>query len=335
MHCSMTCPMSSSSISSPSMSSENSSPPQKGIFPLLELPEDIFWIIAGFLPVASRACFALSCKAVYSSIFHVLEDGQLSWPKLFGSMSLAIKKNLAYYPRTILLKKLEDHRWRCCFRCLKLHPSFWVSPWCPHPEIGGTPWIWSCHPQMNVVDLCPCLALTWSDGQALWQWLRVGNAEKLYFPPSIREALQLQIMNGHRVLQHHCSATDDPDELVEIKLALCLDVKNRLEVQTRHEFYFKTPQPDHRGMYPRLRARHSVSQLLPLCPRVDARHYIHTYPPGNYNGCCSSSHKFEISRSENRLYGAIKSIRNLGNLQEPENWRRASRSEMSLKSMIK
>ncbi|KAL4963169.1 uncharacterized protein BDV14DRAFT_202209 [Aspergillus stella-maris] len=308
-------------------------PLRKDCFPLPNVPEDIIRIIASYLPSVSRACYALSCKAVYSCIPFALKDEELSWPKFFGSMSLAIEENLANHPWTMLLKKVQDKRWKYCSRCLKLHPSSWVSPWCSDPEKGGTPWVWSCYPQVDVVDLCPCLALTWFDGQAITQWLRNGSAENLHFPKSIRDGLRLQKAKGRRFLRHDCRIINDPNQLVRIKLAICLTADNHLQVLTKYILGPYTPistWPLSPGQTYQNLIAPSVSQLLPLCPHIDARYYILNHHAGYYTECCDGAHDFDLGPG-----GFITSVRNLGSQYHPENWRKSSRGAMEMGLMNK
>ncbi|KAL4957605.1 hypothetical protein BDW69DRAFT_180390 [Aspergillus filifer] len=246
-------------------------------------------------------------------------------------MSLAIEENLANHPWTILLTKIQDDRWRYCARCLKLHPSSWVSPWCSDPEKGGTPWVWSCYSQMDVVDLCPCLALTWFDGQAITHLLRNGSAEHLVFPRSISDGLQLQYAKGRRFLRHDCRITNDPNELVRIKLAICLNTDDHLQVLTKYTLGPYTPiKTWDEYHYHREHLAPSVSQLLPLCPHIDARYYHNNHHTGYYTDCCDGAHDFQLGGG-----GNITSVRNLGSQDNPENWRKSSRSAMELGLMNK
>ncbi|KAL4923590.1 uncharacterized protein BDV17DRAFT_296220 [Aspergillus undulatus] len=304
-------------------------------FALLELPMDVVDIVFYFLPIESQVCVALSCKALKDSFSHVFEDERLAWPRRF-SEGYRDKFRSVAAARDRLLDLLEDDRWRHCFGCLKLHPAVKYSPW--YSEPNGLPGQMICRNEMRVVDLCPCLALTWSDGKELRQWLQNGS-KGLYFSPSVRNALKLDVENGRPVLRHECPTIADVEgESFSVTMTVRLDKNSSLEVRTRYEFTFDklakidttAPPP-----YDKLRPMPSAkTRPVSMCPWNDARRWMYRELDTNEGECCHSSHSITMSR-KGGFHGVVDSVRKLGGPRAPENWRQSARGQRYCRIIIR
>lgn len=171
-------------------------PPQREtqttfIPPLLRVPLDILFEIFPLLPLPLQVCLALTCKSLYRLFSSTLQDETLALPSLLACKSFTLCKNGSSDEispvalRTQLLLQLQDDYWVYCAACLKLQPRalFW-------PGIESfSPLSLECIYRTRVIDLCPCLSLTFFDRMRLDRWLNTGLTDTL--SKRIRESFQL------------------------------------------------------------------------------------------------------------------------------------------------
>ncbi|KAL3459459.1 hypothetical protein BJX64DRAFT_200906 [Aspergillus heterothallicus] len=184
-------------------------PPEPSI---LDYPVDILLVICSFLPLPSRVCLALTCKALYNVLGDNLNNPRLAWPKGIdeaGCNSCVTIERLPPHvepkdlPRTELLLRLQTHDNLYCAGCLKLHGRHEFD----EGRLFGPITERYCRDRRDVVDLCHCLALTGMTGNKLRQWILTGIAPAS-LDQSIRNILTPKKTDcGDLTLEHGCTAT--------------------------------------------------------------------------------------------------------------------------------
>ncbi|KAE8141265.1 hypothetical protein BDV38DRAFT_296794 [Aspergillus pseudotamarii] len=241
--------------------------------PLLGLPVDILFEIFPLLPLPSQVCLALSCKSLFRLFSSTLQDERLAWPGLLACKTFTLSKcgsSDEISPvalRTQLLLQLQDDYWVYCAACLKLQPRalFW-------PGIESFPPLsLECIYTARVIDLCPCLSLTFFDRIRLERWLHTGLTDTL--SKRIRESFQLLTTAGQASLVHKCSIPNIPGVLVDIMITVSFNESMRLEAQTGYHVRMNSYRPTHwRVDY--LNWQGHPTEHLFLCPHVDLLRFI-------------------------------------------------------------
>ncbi|KKK26766.1 hypothetical protein ARAM_000363 [Aspergillus rambellii] len=214
---------------------------------LNDVPLEILQLIFPLIPFLSQVCLALTCKPLYRLLGHVLKDDRLAWPRALAMKTYEVPLNQPDHLRNQLLLLLEDDRWLYCSWCLKLHPhALFLRLDCGKdspPSLHRT-----CIHSAGVVDLCPCLSLTFFDRIRLEEWLQTGLADTITRSPRVHQAFQLSVLDGQRYLLHQCSITDHKYAFVRIFMKIILDEDGLLVVRTRYyvRMCMNTPQPDPR-----------------------------------------------------------------------------------------
>jgi hypothetical protein len=314
---------------------------------LEELPLDIFVLITPHLPVVTKACLALSCKAFYGLLRSALDDKSLSWPRFLASPSPCREASFGsapYLPRNQLLLKLEDDRWLYCFSCLKLHPHGHF----PRGASRIPPAERSCIklPFGGIVDVCACLALTHSHGARLAEWVETGRpGDGLH--QKVQREFELKVLkDNRRVLVHECSVTCQPDVVVALTATVTLNANSHLVVKTRYGVSWSKPCKDlehDRVFYFRPYQAPRNTAPIALCPHTKAffwsygRYYPYqpSLPCRDTCGVCDTKIRL-LGITDDGLYSVIQSERDLGLVQNDrsedfwewdnyERWHRASR----------
>lgn len=232
---------------------------------LLDLPLDILLLIFPLLSLLSQACLALTCKPFYCLCGHVLKDNSLAWPRLVRPYEAPL--NRPDLPRNQFLLLLEDDCWLYCSRCLKLHPRcrFW--------DRSGPPLRRVCkYNGAGVVDLCPCLSLTFFDRNRLERSLRKGVLDTS-LSSAIQEAFQISTRDGKRSLIHRCSIVDHADAFITLTMVITFNTDHNLVLQSRYNLHFNRPQPS--------QGTHEMHSPLPdmepvlFCPELDILEFLH------------------------------------------------------------
>ncbi|KAI9375364.1 hypothetical protein BJX61DRAFT_539920 [Aspergillus egyptiacus] len=219
---------------------------------LLTLPLNIFLqSILPLLPLISKVCLALTCKRLYGILSPLLlPHPRLAWPRLLATRSYENPLNQPHHERNQLLLLLEDPaRWMYCSACLKLHPPSRFRTYEIQDHFEPLDRTCESSQSCGVVDLCPCLALTFSDRIGLEKWLRTGTADTL-LPDRVRRAFQRSVVDGGKAgLIHLCSKTDHADLFLSMDMIVTLDERDYLMRQTRYHIYFYIPWPVRRPGY--------------------------------------------------------------------------------------
>ncbi|KAL4872884.1 hypothetical protein BDV12DRAFT_161699 [Aspergillus spectabilis] len=311
------------------MSRKNISSNQNPYPPFVSLPVDILLLITPLLPLSSQACLALTCKPLYSLFGDILKDERLSWPRLLATKSYDTILGNPNSPRTRLLHQLQDERFRYCASCLKLHPGG-VCVNKPPPL---------SFKRENVVDLCPCLALTFGDRLRLGEWLDTG-VPSMRLPPRIHAAFRLSVTrrSAEPCLIHECSMTGHADVLVNLAMTVTThnDSTRCLIVQTKYHLQWKkkppiTPlDPD----FPQAfhfnyndNSKHMEYEPIFICPHTNIFELYFNHYKWPYGRCyaCKATTSIEKHYSDDDTspptppYFTVEGVRDLGGLDH-ERW---------------
>ncbi|KAL3486300.1 hypothetical protein BJX62DRAFT_215442 [Aspergillus germanicus] len=317
-----------------------------------ELPLDIFVLIIPDLPVVSKTCLALSCKAFYELLRSALNDKSLAWPRYLASPSPCREASFGSalsLPRNELLLKLQDDRWLYCSSCLKLHPHGHFPRGAYRMPASQRPCIKL--PYGGIVDLCACLALTHSNAVRLAEWIETGRpGEDLH--QNIRREFRLvefhlgMLRSKRPVLVHKCSATSRPNASLALATMVTLNADSHLVVKTQYVVSWSEPCTDleHDSVfYPRWYRMHRDTQSIALCPHTKALVLPYgTHPPHlpgltrrDTCGVCDTKIPLLLV-TEDGDHHLIQTERNLGPMQNGRNkdflegdnydrWQRGSR----------
>ncbi|KAE8381607.1 hypothetical protein BDV26DRAFT_278613 [Aspergillus bertholletiae] len=227
--------------------------------PLLDLPVEIISEIFPLLPLPSRVCLALSCKALYGLFSSSLQDERLGWPSLAACKTFNMTK---------LLLQLQDDCWLYCRACLKIQPRamFWPRAALVPPGLR------ECIYTARVIDLCPCLSLTYFDRIRLERWLYTGLTDTL--SPRIRKAFQLSVASVEPSLIHRCSWPDIPGVSVDLLITVMFNQNQQLEAQTMYDVRMSDYNPIPWCRVPHFLGEESYPHRLYLCPHVDLLPFI-------------------------------------------------------------
>lgn len=212
-------------------------PPQQ--LSLLDLPLEILGEIVKWLPIEDTACLALACKHLFFRYCSVHKAEDLREPRpLIGNKPL-VRRNAGKQLPVAFLYRLENSRWKFCLECWKLHPRTKRRlPWEHHCYECYLLYGGQCVLDAGVVDLCPCLSITYRDMLRLigsiktLESSRQSSGEGYY-----EEALSPGGSNLIRKeLVHHCEITDNPEARAEVTTKVFMDTGNNLIVLNKYLF---------------------------------------------------------------------------------------------------
>jgi hypothetical protein len=219
--------------------------PSRGRISILGIPNELLLLIFHNLEIVDQACLALSCWTLYHKI----------GPRVLGHPNLSLlcicfpayshhrfSPHQCSSPRPELLRRLEkDHyrNWLYCSACYILHPpSVFIDG--INSSYHGRRCTWS-----NVVELCPCIQLTFQQKVRLTKYLKaLSQNTDLENSPIIHGCLRVfkvdvgNIEGGPeniRYLSHECSILDHPAGIIKIKMNAYLDNKDHFIVQTKYD----------------------------------------------------------------------------------------------------
>jgi hypothetical protein len=225
--------------------------PRRGRISILGIvPNELLLLIINNLEMVDQTCLALSCWTLYHKIGPLVLDH----PDL--SLSLTADICPCTSPRSELLRRLEkDHykRWIHCTTCYTLHP--------PSEFIGVYNFLgyWPCsffsrHCQSSgVVDLCPCIQLTFRQKVRLIRYLKAlsqntdhENASQNPIMHGRLRAFKVDMGNkggpkGTRYLSHECSISNNPLGIIKIKMNAYLSNEDHFVVETKYEVSGSSP----------------------------------------------------------------------------------------------
>lgn len=277
---------------------------------LLEIPVEILLPIFALLPLPSQVCLTLSCKSLYELFGFVLKDERLAWPRLLANKSYEVPLNQPDLQRNQLLLQLENDRWLRCAGCLKIHPhAFFLPDRRSLPPLSRR----RCMYESDVVDLCPCLSLTFFDRLRLEKWLHTGLVDTL--SQSNRQMFQLLGTKGQQYLLHQCSMVDHADAFINLTMMVTLQENNSLAIQTRYHIYWSTAP--HPGAAPPFYMPSDIEPIF-LCPHFEILEFLYDLLHWSRPKCvaCDSSAHI-IGRMDNGRYIVVQGMRNLGGIPHP------------------
>lgn len=241
---------------------------------LLTLPTELLLNITSYLPVLPEACLALTCKRL-STIYHsTLLSESLDFNQEF-TPSLHHYQNSYNFitPRWQFINLLEDSRWKACSKCLKLHRTTSFST----RELKRKSEDRTCNlgDAAGIVDLCPCIKLTYNDKMELIELL-----ERRKEPIAALVTLFGSHVSGS-FSWHGCTKTYGSTQL-KIEIFPELDENNQLNIKTKYLLSVdleKLGEIEH--LTPRLGCAHRSVDLwlASVCQRT------HQYCDGSCTSC--------------------------------------------------
>lgn len=127
---------------------------------IVQLPNELLLLIRSFLSLISQACLALTCKTLFRFTGEILHSPEFNLPPWE-------RKGLGWKPsrslRWELLCLLEDARWLLCPHCIKLHPSGTFREGMRSAKSRASRACFYGPCAVGIVEICPCLRLTFGD----------------------------------------------------------------------------------------------------------------------------------------------------------------------------
>ncbi|KAL2871950.1 uncharacterized protein BJX67DRAFT_94418 [Aspergillus lucknowensis] len=292
---------------------------------LLDLPVDILLLVFPLLPLLSQACLALTCRSLYNLFGYVLQDKSLAWPRQLASKGYRPLMQQPEILRNQLLFLLEDDYWQYCTECLKMHPRSRFPPWrTDDPRLMR-----SCeYFPKGVLDICPCLSLTFFDRVRLEECLCRGvlNPD---LPRSIRHAFRLTRSKKQRFLIHECSINDHAHAFIALKTTFPLQGPGDLRLQTRYCIHLSLPRPfprpddlDYILSFPRF----GMEPVL-CCPHFDVLESLYRFDWVRDTCICCGTTVLETWKAIDGSCVIVECSRNLGGYTGEVNWTSGSRHE--------
>ncbi|EEQ85783.1 hypothetical protein RJZ56_007988 [Blastomyces dermatitidis] len=141
--------------------------------PLLSLPLELLFSINDLLSLESQVCLALTCKTLLGLNKHALAAPQFRFlPSNVYDPEVLKNRDNFNTERWQLLLLLENDKWHCCSTCLKLHPTRQFSSW---GILAGATHRVCTLGKVGIVNLCPCVNLTFRDKDRLIELLKAEN----------------------------------------------------------------------------------------------------------------------------------------------------------------
>lgn len=111
------------------------------------------------LSLIDQVCLSLSCKRFFKLFGAIAKREEILFPRLLHIGIPGLCVNNPEVLRNQLLVRLENDRWACCGRCLRLHPREEFT----EISLENPPLKRTCTPDAGIVDFCPCVSLTLRD----------------------------------------------------------------------------------------------------------------------------------------------------------------------------
>ena len=137
---------------------------------LLTLLTELLLNITSYLPVLPEACLALTCKWLLTICHLTLLSDSSDFNQEFMPLLHHYQNSYNFNtPWWQFITLLENNRWKACLKCLKWHWTTSFSTW----ELKCKSEDWTCHfgNTAGIVDLCPCIKLTYNDKMELIELL--------------------------------------------------------------------------------------------------------------------------------------------------------------------
>lgn len=196
---------------------------------IIDLPTELLALISAQLDPLSEACLALTCKRMLLISGAALVSQGLRFQNDFPPLFHHYRSSQSFESeRWKLVQRLEDEggRWLACSACLKLHPRAAFAA----RELKCSPTARVCNlgEHAGLVDLCPCIKLTFLDKEKLVKILK--DRELLSrLPSSIFGSRNYD----ERYLWHSCTASYGSTELI-IEIYPELNEQDKLIIRTEY-----------------------------------------------------------------------------------------------------
>lgn len=214
-------------------------PPPPDRLLLLQMPLEIIEEIVEWLAIEDLACFALTCKFLFFRYLSVHKALELRARRPVTNKKPVLCPNAEKELPVRFLRCLENSRWKLCLECWKLHPrTKSCLPWRHHCFECYVLYGGRCVLDAGVVDICPCLTITYRDLYRLIESLKSvqhnrEDASETYYK-DVFSPNPTGYFKGE--LLHHCKITDHPEAKAEITTTIFLDSEAYLAVQNQYRF---------------------------------------------------------------------------------------------------
>lgn len=225
-----------------------------------DMPQEIVAMILEYLSVPDQVCFSLSCKHVFACLQSSLKMNGMQLSQLLPPEKRPIlcpdsKKR----PLVQLLRQLENSRWKYCSECWSLHPHSTWRALKSTRKLRQKPYCFNCHlihaqicymPYAGVVDLCPCLTITFRDKLQIMETCMYARQSALegchyYYNDVLSHPSYGKL---HKYLWHECTFSDHPFAKVRISTSLSIDEETiGLSVLNRYAFEILQESPSSRA----------------------------------------------------------------------------------------
>ena len=189
------------------------------------------------LPLINKVCFSLSSKTLFNIFGSIAKRTGFELPRLLDRLNPDLCLPEPGVTRNQLLR-LENRRRVFCSQCLRLHRNA-TREW--HPDY----FIWGpvdqskllkqyCN-EFGIVDLCPCISITFRDGKRIRELLRTlsaGTATKQALD-RWSHAFKVKADDGNQYLVHECRKRSENVE-THIQMTLFIEQPDKLVMQSRY-----------------------------------------------------------------------------------------------------
>lgn len=207
---------------------------------LLKMPLEIIEEIIEWLAIEDRACLALTCKFLFFRYCSVHKAQELRTRRPVANKEPILCPNAEKKLPVRFLRRLEDSRWKLCLECWKLHPRTKnYLPWNHHCQDCHVLYGGRCAPDTGVVDMCPCLTITYRDHRRLIESVKSLMHSRSYdggkYYENVLSLVGPSSQPSTRLI-HRCEITDHPKAKAEIITTIYLASEDRLVVKNHYRF---------------------------------------------------------------------------------------------------
>ncbi|KAH8692109.1 hypothetical protein BGW36DRAFT_363120 [Talaromyces proteolyticus] len=257
---------------------------------LFRLPECLVREIFELLSPVDQVCFFISCKLLFNLFNSTYKE--FTFPRHLHIKIPHLCLNWPDIPRNMLLIRLENTRWVFCSACLKLHPRKEFDRLSlREPSLKRRCMVWA-----GIVDLCPCLSLTFRDREQLVQLLK--------------NLLELRLLNllqaAGECLLHECWVANDAYQThIQMILYFSESDSENLIIKARYTIHI-TP--------PRYTPSNPDTEIF-ACPHIELLSFIELDREYDYCWTCESQIERHPESRPNTVF--IDVIRPLGSSSWP------------------
>lgn len=292
---------------------------------IFHLDEYLLHMIYQNLSLIDQACLSLSCKMFFGLFGTISQHEDFVFPRLLSMRSPILCVNNRDVPRNQLLIRLENRRWACCSRCLRLHPRKAFSrDSLEYPAMQRL-----CMNDAGIAGLCPCVSLMHRDRARVIKFLEapITSMENQKRPSKFLGSL-FQVLvdqNQKPYLLHTCIIDNNTGYEAHLGMALSLGEATTLPTSRKNVLRRKLniqEQADQLIMKAQYEIRFSSSRALfkaePIsaCPHFDILSLARWNLASESCLCCET--RIEMCPSPNDTDSAIFTVtRDLGSRHLP------------------